>query len=199
MKRADEPAVPADRSEAEDETGPEPSDAGANVGTDATDATPSPTRMLRIEQQVGWMLVAVMAAGVAGSWASDVIKGDSKAISLAAIGLGLTAVLAAAVWYGRRLIAAFAGMAAGLAPVKTGYVVVSFACLAYGGYLMFRNTFAQRKAAMARPRRPPRAARTRSGKAAAGAAAAAAADGARRPSANRRYTPPKAKNPRRGR
>jgi hypothetical protein len=73
--------------------------------------------------------------------------------------------------------------------------------LLFGGFLLFRNTVAQRKVAMARPRRPrrpPTAARTRTGKADAGPGSAAA-EAARRPSANRRYTPPKSKTPRRGR
>jgi hypothetical protein len=184
MREADqEPVPPADSIEGEPQEG-------------GTEATPSPARMVRLEQQLGWLVVAAAATAIVGSWAHQILHGDNQALGKAAVGLGLAGVLAGAVWYGRRLIAAFAAMAAGLAPVdqKSGYALISIVCLAYGGVLLFRNTLAQRKLAMARPRRPPKSARTRSSK-----AAEVVADSARRPSANRRYTPPKAKNPRRGR
>jgi hypothetical protein len=156
----------------------------------ASPATPSPNRMVRLEQQLGWGVVAATMTAVVGSWASGVLDGNGRAISSVTIGLGLAAVLAGAVWYGRRLITAFAAMAAGIAPVnqKSGYALISLFCLAYGGVLLFRNTLAQRKVAMSRPRRPPRSRKT----------PPVVPGNARRPSANRRYTPPKAKHPPRG-
>jgi hypothetical protein len=167
-------------------------DAAGSAGTD--EARPSPTRMLTREQRVGWAVVAATAAGVLLSWAADSFNGDGNALGRAAIGLGLAVVMGAAVWYGRRIMAAFSAMAAGLAPLKPAFAAVSLVSLVYGAYLLFRNTLAQRKVAMARPRRQPGGARTRSPKAATEAAGAA-----RRPNANRRYTPPKTKNPRGGR
>jgi hypothetical protein len=182
MRRADrEPAAPAHGAE----RAPEVS---------GSDATPSPTRMLPLERQVGWVLIAVMATAVGVSWVAKIVHGDGNAIMPAAIGLGLLAVLAAALWYGRRLITAFAAMAVGFAPVKPSLAAIVFVCLAYGGILSFRDTRARKAATMALPRRPPRGAKTRSSK-----AAAVVTDDARSPSANRRYTPPKAKKPPGGR
>jgi hypothetical protein len=172
------------------------SEAGASDAGIAT--PPSPTRMVRLEQQVGWMVVAGTAAAVVYAWFGGPVNGKAVPFSAIALGLVMTAALGAAVWYGRRLIAAFAAMAAG---AVISYSLISIFCLAFGGFLLFRNTLAQRKLAMARPRRPPRAARSRSSKAAAAASSSSSseADGVRRPSANRRYTPPKSKTPRRGR
>ena len=168
-------------------------------------AGPAPGLMDRRELLLGWILAGAMAIAVAISWTPDAVHGNGRAVS-GAIGLGLTAILAAAVWFGRRLITAFAAMATGVAPVspastsavKTAFGTLSLLSLLFGGFLLFRNTFAQRKLAMARPRRPrpPRPAR---GSRRARAAAPVATEGARRPSANRRYTPPKAKTPRRSR
>jgi hypothetical protein len=152
----------------------------------ATGATPVPTRIVPLERLMGWILTAMMATAVGYSRAADIVHGDGTALALAAGGLGLIAVLAAALWYGHRLITAFAAMAAGFAPVKPNLAAIVFVCLAYAGLLSFRDTRARRTAAMARPRRPRKA-------------AAVVTSGARGPSASRRYTPPKAKRPRRDR
>jgi hypothetical protein len=155
-------------------------------------SSPSLMRIVRLERRMGWVLIAMMATAVGFSWAADIVHGDVKALLRAALGLGLIAVLAAALWYGRRLIAAFAAMAAGFAPVKPGLTGIVFVCLAYGGILSLRDTRARRTATMARTRRLPKDAKARSVK-----AAAVVANAARGPTANRRYTPPKAKPPRR--
>jgi uncharacterized membrane protein len=158
----------------------------------ASTATPPPARMVRLEKQAGWVVVASTATAVVYAWTAGPVNGKSLAISAVALGLAMAAVLGAAVWNGRRLVTAFAAMGAG---VVIGYSFISIVCLAYGGFLLFRNTMIQRKLAASRPRRPPRSARSRST-----TDAAATSDGGRRPSANRRYTPPKSKTtPRRGR
>jgi hypothetical protein len=188
---------------------PEPASPELEDSGVAVDPAPRPTQMDRREQLLGWTLAGVVAVAVAISWAPDAVRGNGKAVS-GAIALGMTAVLAAAVRYGRRIFAAFASMAmatvvttppASSSAVKTGVGTLSLLGLLFGGFLLFRNTVAQRKVAMARPRRPrrpPRAARARTARGGE-AGASAAAEAARRPSANRRYTPPKAKTPRRGR
>jgi hypothetical protein len=186
---------------------PAPADAEAETEDSPVAAGPAPGLMDRREQLLGWILAGAVAIAVVTSWTPDVVHGNGRAVS-GAIGLGLTAILAAAVWFGRRLITAFAAMATGVAPVspastsaiKTSFGTLSLLSLLFGGFLLFRNTLAQRKLAMARPRRPRSTrTRTRTRASKAGADASVAANGVRRPSANRRYTPPKSKTPRRGR
>jgi hypothetical protein len=174
------------------ETEPPPADAiGATETGGSTDTPAKPTRMTRSERQAGVAITGVMVAAVALSWAGDAFGGDSKAIAEAAIGLGLTALLGAAVWYGQRIITCFAAIMAGLAPMKPAFVYLPFVALAFGGYLMFRTSQAQKKAAVARPRRPPRQRGAKAGPRS--AKEAASGDAVRRPTANRRYTPPKSK------
>ena len=113
------------------------------------------------------------------------------------LALGAAAGIAWSARHGRRLISALVGFAAGLA--LTPFGVLSYVCLAYSGYLMFRHSQAQKKLNQLKPRRSggPRPAGTRlsrrSSKATDGATPG---PNARRPAANRRYTPPKAKTPR---
>jgi hypothetical protein len=197
---AREPAAPG---AAHDTAAPASStaDAPAPAGDSRAETPAKPTRMTRSERQAGVVIAVVMIASVVFSWAGDTFAGDSKAVAVAAIGLGLTALLAVAVWYGHRVIGCFAAIMAGLAPMKPAFSYLPFVSLAFGGYLMFRTSQAQKKVAAARPRRStaPRSRRsggTKAGPRSAKEASAAPTSGTaavRRPSANRRYTPPKAK------
>ena len=182
-----------------------PTDAGATAAVgDAVPAAvaPKPTRMTRGEQQLGAAVAAVLIAACALSWASNAFNGNSKALGELATGADLSIVLAGAAWYGQRIIASIAAILAGLAPVAKQFVYLPFVALAFGGYLMFKTNRAQMKAAATRPRRTPAERRSSRAKAQKGSrdggAATTGATGARRPSANRRYTPPKGKPAGRG-
>jgi hypothetical protein len=156
--------------------------------------------MLSTERQIGWIVVAVTAGGVLASHAADAVSGSSKALGAGGAGLGLVILMAATVWYGHRIWAAFAFLLGGFAPLKPGLVYLSFINLGYGAFLMFRLSRAQAKARAAAPRRDRHRAdaggaeRTSSRR-----GGSRPADTGGRPTANRRYTPPRAKNSRRGR
>jgi hypothetical protein len=155
-----------------------------------------PKRMRPKERQAGWLLVGVAGASVAASLTSGAIDGKNDAVAIGAVGLGLIVGLAVAVWYGHRIITAFAAIIAGFLL----FLPVQLACLAYGGYLMFRSSRDQAKVRATQPRRTPAEAReARAAKARKRATVADGPETARRPTQNRRYTPPKTKPARRGR
>jgi hypothetical protein len=143
------------------------------------------------------LLVGVAGASVAASLTSGAIDGNNGTLAVGIIGLALVAVLGGAVWYGHRVITSFAAIIAGFAaPI----IPVQFACLGFGGYLMFRTSRAQAKARLNQPKRTPAAVRqARATKTRRRGAAAEDPETARRPAQNRRYTPPKSKQARRGR
>ena len=135
-----------------------------------------PSRMTAREQQIGF---AVAALGLVVSVAAAAAGGDALLAviaGLAAIGLGVASR------YGHRIVTAFVAILGGFAFV----VPANFAFLGYGGYLMWQSSRAQAKLRASQPRMTPaeRRAATR------GEPVPAAA---KRPTRNRRYTPPKAK------
>jgi hypothetical protein len=157
--------------------------------------------MLPTERQIGWIVVAVTAGGVLASHAADAVGGSSKALGAGGAGLGLVILMAASVWYGQRIWAAFAFVVGGFVPLKPGLVYLSFINLGFGAFLMFRVSRAQAKARAAAPRRDRRRPDGASGgeQATGSSRGSRPDDASRRPTANRRYTPPQAKNTRKGR
>jgi hypothetical protein len=156
-----------------------------------------PTQMLQAEQQWGYLLAAALAGFGLASQLPSAVQGDGKAAALAAVGVGLAAILAAAVRYGQRVITSFTAVIGGFAPLSKSYVGVSFVCLLYGAWLMWRTSRAQQKAKAAGVRIAPRP-RRRHGRETNETGASDRSTGpgsAGRPAANRRYTPPKAKRP----
>ena len=142
-----------------------------------------PSRMTAREQQIGFvvaalgLVVSVAAAAAGGDALLAVIAG------LAAIGLGVASR------YGHRIVTAFVAILGGFAFV----VPANFAFLGYGGYLMWQSSRAQAKLRASQPRMTP--AERRAAKAARRAAKRGepVPAAAKRPTRNRRYTPPKAK------
>src|SRR5258708_40364187 len=118
---------------------PEDNQAGAARDGDATPsddqaAPPPPTRMLKNEQQFGYLLAAALAAFSLAAQLPSAVRGDGKASALAAVGVGIGVLLAAAVRYGQRIITSFTAVAGGFAPLGKSYVGVSFVCLLYGAW-----------------------------------------------------------------
>jgi hypothetical protein len=153
---------------------------------------PQPGRMLEREQQAGYV-IALIIVGLAGAIGGSKIGQHNKTNYALFTGLAVVgaAAIAIAARRGRRLLTAFASVIAGLGLSVFG--PLSYICLIYAGYLMFRHSQAQKKLNQLRPRQPrqPRTARSRrADKAASGTPANPSG---RRPTANRRYTPPKAK------
>jgi hypothetical protein len=154
----------------------------------------NPTRMLASEQQFGYLLAAALGGVTVASHVSAAVGGDGKAAALMALGLALAGVMAGAVRYGQRIITSFSAVIGGFAPLAKSYVGVSFLCLLYGAWLMWKASRAQqraRAAGLAPARRTRR--RGTAGEGAGGGAAAGRGPGGRGPTANRRYTPPKKK------
>jgi hypothetical protein len=185
---------------------PEGNPAGLEAGLEGAAPPVKPTQMLPLERQVGWLIVAVAIGAVLASHASDALNGSSTALGQAAVGGGLIILMAGAIWYGHRIWAAFAALVAGFAPLSPSLVYLSFFSLGYGAYLMFKASRAQAKAAATRPRRQPRQRRARGAPTGSGSATKSRTGAGRtgagdtgRPSANRRYTPPRSKDARRGR
>ena len=142
-----------------------------------------PSRMTAREQQIGF---AVAALGLVVSVAAAAAGGDALLAviaGLAAIGLGVASR------YGHRIVTAFVAILGGFAFV----VPANFAFLGYGGYLMWRSSRAQAKLRASQPRMTP--AERREAKEARRAAKRGepVPAAAKRPTRNRRYTPPKAK------
>ena len=142
-----------------------------------------PSRMTAREQQIGFavaalgVVVSVAAAAAGGNVILAVIGG------VAAVGLGVSSR------YGHRIVTAFVAILGGFAFV----VPANFAFLGYGGYLMWRSSRDQAKVRASQPRLTP--AERRDAKQARRAAKRGepVPEAAKRPSRNRRYTPPKAK------
>jgi hypothetical protein len=187
-----------------------------NVAAEAPEGAPTPGRMTPKEQRIGWALAAVVAAAVLIAWIPDTVAKDNQGVGIAA-GLAFAALLAGAVWYGRRVITSFASILAGFTPpprhgsMKALFVYVPLLSLIYGGLLFIRHTKARKKALALQPRRSPSEAREARAKARAaartgtrpargrGRSGSAASTPSDRPAANRRYTPPKTKPSRPGR
>jgi hypothetical protein len=175
---------------------------------EGTEVRAKPTRMAPVERQIGWLIVAVALGALLASHFSGATSARTTVGSTAA-GVGLVIIMAGTIWYGQRIFAAFASLLAGFAPLSKNLIYLSFFSLGYGAFLMFKASRAQSKAAATRPRRPPRQRGTKAGAADSrstgrgrgrtGAGSAGSGPGGRRPSANRRYTPPASKNTRRGR
>jgi len=142
-----------------------------------------PSRMTAREQQIGFavaalgLVVAVAAAAAGGSPLLGAFAG------VAAIGLGVSSR------YGHRIVTSFVAILGGFAFV----VPANFAFLGYGGYLMWRSSRDQAKVRASQPRLTP--AERREAKQARRAAKRGeeVPAAAKRPTKNRRYTPPKAK------
>jgi uncharacterized protein HemX len=142
-----------------------------------------PSRMTAREQQIGFavaalgLVVSVAAAASGGNTLLAVIAG------VAAIGLGVSSR------YGHRIVTSFVAILGGFAFV----VPANFAFLGYGGYLMWRSSRDQAKLRASQPRMTP--AERREAKQARRAAKRGepVPAAAKRPTKNRRYTPPKAK------
>jgi hypothetical protein len=142
-----------------------------------------PSRMTAREQQIGFavaalgLVVSVAAAASGGNALLAVIAG------VAAIGLGVSSR------YGHRIVTSFVAILGGFAFV----VPANFAFLGYGGYLMWRSSRDQAKLRASQPRMTP--AERREAKQARRAAKRGepVPAAAKRPTKNRRYTPPKAK------
>jgi hypothetical protein len=180
---------------ADSEAAPSPSPASAP-------ALP-PSRLTPKERQIGLALAGLAGVSGVAQWLPDAIgKSDGHAFALAAISLVLAAVFGFAVFNGRRLVASFAAVLAGLPTPK--FVVgtaLNALLLAFGAYLMLRySNAAGKRAAEQRQQRSAtrRAARGGSGgrgRGRGGSATSSAADTAQRkaasPGANKRYTPPK--------
>jgi hypothetical protein len=141
-----------------------------------------PSRMTAREQQIGF---AVAALGGVVAVAVAVANGEPILAALAgvaAVGLGISSR------YGQRIVTAFVAILGGFAFV----VPANFVFLGFGGYLMWRSSRAQAKLRASQPRLTP--AQRREAKEARQAAkrGETAPAAAKRPSQNRRYTPPKA-------
>jgi hypothetical protein len=153
---------------------------------------PQPGRMLEREQQAGYV-IALIIVGLAGAIGGSKIGQHNKTNYALFTGLAVVgaAAIAIAARRGRRLLTAFASVIAGLGLSVFG--PLSYVCLIYAGYLMFRHSQGQKKLNQLRPRqaRQPRTARAR--RADKAASTTTTSSGAKRPNANRRYTPPKAK------
>jgi len=175
-----------------DEIEPAPDVESGPADAPQTETLP-PSQLTAKERQIGLVLAGLAAVSGVAQWLPDAIgKSDTHALALAAVSFGLAIVFGLAVWNGRRLIAAFGAVLAGL---PTPHFVVGTALnalmLAYGAYLMIRYSnaagkrAAEQRQAKGAARRAGRGARTKDAAPPAGSTKTAA------PSANKRYTPPK--------
>jgi hypothetical protein len=150
---------------------------------------PAPGVMLPKEQQTGY-LVAIsigILVVVIGIW-RQTHSNATGSLGTAALGVAAAGAMAYAARRGKRLFAAIISIVGGLA--LTGYFPLNFIFLAYGAYLMFKQSQAQKKLNKSgvRRTRPPR---TRGETPASRRAQRRNAPADNRPKANRRYTPPK--------
>jgi hypothetical protein len=145
--------------------------------------------MLPKEQQTGYMVAVVIGVLVVaiGVW-RQTHSNATGSLGLAALGVAAAGAMAFAAYRGRRLFAAIISVVGGLA--LSGFFPLNFVFLFYGGYLMFKQSQAQKKLNKAgvRRTRPPR---TRGETPASRRAQRRNAPADNRPKANRRYTPPK--------
>jgi hypothetical protein len=150
---------------------------------------PAPGVMLAKEQQTGYLTagavgVIVVILGVS----RQIHNSHSDALATAALGVAGAVALAYAVHRGKRIFAAIVSIVGGLA--LSGFFPLNFIFLAYGGYLMFLQSRAQKrlnKAGVRRTRPPPKTRKDGTTRGRRGAPPPAT----NRPKANRRYTPPK--------
>jgi hypothetical protein len=163
----------------------------------SSEAAPSPSSgdlaapgvMLAKEQQTGYMTagavgVIVIILGIT----RQVHNSHSDSLLAAGVGVAGAIALAYAVHRGRRIFAAIVSIVGGLA--LSGFFPLNFIFLAYGGYLMFLQSRAQKKlnkAGVRRTRPPPRTRKDGTTRGRRGEPPPAT----NRPKANRRYTPPK--------
>lgn len=163
---------------------------------EGVDKSPAnPTTMLRREQQVGYVLAGVAAAGAAAVGAFG-----QHHLLLTALGLTATVLYILAVRRGHRILTAIAGFATALAFFY--FFPLELALLLFSAYLMMRTSNAQGKIRRSQP--PLTAAQRREAAAARAAARAQRRKGpagevvvVKTPPPNRRYTPPKGKPTRR--
>jgi hypothetical protein len=154
---------------------------------------PEPGRMLPREKQAGYGVALFLVAATGAIGGSKVIQGyhgKTNYTLYTILGIVAALAIAGAVYRGRRMITAFVTVLAGLAVASFG--AVSYICLIYAGYVMFRHSQDQKKLNKLVPRgsRPTRSSRSRRS---AKAEEPATGPAGRRPTANRRYTPPKTK------
>jgi hypothetical protein len=156
-----------------------------------------PGQMVGREQQYGY-LVALMVVAFVGGIGGPKLVHDTTWLLLSLLGLAAAAGIALAARTGKRMLTSIVAVVAGLA--VSGFSPLNFVCLIYGGFLMFRHSAAQKKYNQVHPRQPRQARQPGQPRPTRGRRSARdAAIEAGRPSANRRYTPPKAKTTRRGR
>jgi hypothetical protein len=158
---------------------------------------PPPNQMLPKEQRTGYMVAAAVVAWVLSAGGTRVVQGKTAYIPLTLLGLAAAAAIFYAARRGRRMFGAIVSVVAGLA--VSGFFPLNFACLIYGGYLMLRQSQAQKKYNQTHPR-GARKPRNRTDQPASRKGRDQPATN--RPPASRRYTPPKttkAKDGRRGR
>lgn len=160
-----------------------------------TGELPRPTRMLRLEQQIGYVMAGV-------SLATSVTLGARLHNTLLTVaGVLGTIVFLIAVRRGHRIFTALAGFLCALA-IST-YFPIEIAMLIYSGYLMMRTSNAQGKLRRSQPqmsraeRQEANAARIAAKRVSRNKRAAQPAPVSNKPPANSRYTPPKPKPVRR--
>jgi hypothetical protein len=142
-----------------------------------------PSRMTAREQQIGFAVAGlggVVAVAVAFANGEPVLGAIA---AVAAVGLGVSSR------YGHRIVTAFVAILGGFAFV----VPANFAFLGYGGYLMWRSSRAQAKLRASQPRLTPAQRREAREARRAAKRGETTPSAAKRPSQNRRYTPPKTK------
>ena len=158
------------------------------------DELPVPTRMIRREQQIGYVLAGVSAAGAVS------VTAVSGNFLLGGLEAAATVLLLFAVRRGHRILTAAAGFLGGL--TFTVVFPLELAFLAYSGYLMMRTSNAQAKLRRSQPRMTPAERRAATDARAAARRRRRSGDATpetsvKTPAANRRYTPPKSKATRR--
>lgn len=172
----------------------QPDETPADRASPAGGELPVPTRMIRREQQIGYVLAGVSAAGAVSV---AVVSGN---LLIAALEAAATVLLLLAVRRGHRILTAAAGFVGGL--TFTFVFPLELAFLAFSGYLMMRTSNAQAKVRRSQPRMTPAERRAAADARAAARRRRRSGDTApeasvKTPAANRRYTPPKSKATRR--
>jgi hypothetical protein len=157
---------------------------------------PPPNTMLPKEQQTGYLVAVAVVAWVGAAGVSRVVAGHNEYILLSVLGLAGAGAIFYSARRGRRIFGAIVSILAGLA--VSGFFPLNFACLIYGGYLMLKQSSAQKKYNLAHPR-GARKQRDRSGQPDTRRGRNRQPEPTNRPQASRRYTPPKAKTNRKGR
>jgi hypothetical protein len=166
------------------------------AATQRPEDLPPPNIMLPKEQQYGYLLAAAVVAWVGGVGVVRAVQGHTEYILWSALGLAGAGAIFYAARRGRRIFGAIVAIIGGI--TLSGFSPLNFAPLIYGGYLMLKQSSAQKKYNLAHPR-GARKARDRSGQPDARRGRNRQPEPTNRPQASRRYTPPKAKTNRRGR